>query len=215
MEELSLGKYVIVYLIKGKAKEYSKNLANKIYKKFEVFRVLDSIDMHITFKYVKKLRLLEHPKVPNKPRLLSRSKTQGLFDFNILLNDKQVKKIENILEDFCKTHKKAKLKLKGIGHFDNRVIFIDVEPSKEMNLIYKNLVKKLERLPWISWHEYEKENIHFHSTLAEKGIENKFEEIFCYTKKENPDFELELDNLCILAKQKDKWILHKEFLLKN
>jgi len=23
---------------------------------------------------------LEHPKVPNKPRLLSRGKTQGLFD---------------------------------------------------------------------------------------------------------------------------------------
>ena len=186
MEELSSGKYVIVYLIKGKAKEYYKNLADKIYKKFEVYRFLDSIDTHITLKY-----------------------------FNILLNDKQVKKIEEVLEDFCKTHKKAKLKLKGIGHFDNRVIFIDVEPSKEMNLLYKDLVKELERLKGISWHEYEKENIHFHFTLAEKDIESKFREIFSYAKKENPEFELELDNICILKKPKDKWILHKEFLFNN
>ncbi|MCX6750499.1 MAG: 2'-5' RNA ligase family protein, partial [Candidatus Pacearchaeota archaeon] len=120
-----------------------------------------------------------------------------------------------LLEDFCKTHKKAKLKLKGIGHFGNQVIFVEVEPSKEMNLLYKELVNELNGLKWISWHEYEKKNIHFHSTLAEKDIENKFEEIFSYSKKENLRFELNLDNICILTKPKDKWILHKEFLLKN
>jgi 2'-5' RNA ligase len=186
MNESSLGKYVIVYLIKGKARQYHKNLVDKIYKNYKVARVTDTVDTHITLKY-----------------------------FNTLLNNKQINETESLLEYFCKNHKKAKLKLKGIGHFDDRVVFIEVKPSKEMSLLYKDLVKGLEKLKWISWHEFEKKNIHFHATLADKGIEDKFEEVFNYAKKYDPEFGLELNNICILKKPRDKWILHKKFLLKD
>lgn len=184
MGETEFGKYFIAYLIKGDAKEYHLRLSKKIAETFGIFNVSDVIGPHITLKY-----------------------------FNILLNEQQVKELEKLLKNFCENHHKAKLKLQGIGQFENKVLFMKVKPSEEMKLLYRNLVKELEKLSWITWNEFDKENIHFHATLAEKNIEPKFEEIYKFASKKKPNFDLEFDNICILKKPKDKWILHKKFKL--
>ncbi len=179
-----LGKYFIGYLINGNAKSYHNKLANDIANKFKIFKISDQVDPHITFK-----------------------------GFTILLNKLQLQELEVLLKKFCNKNNKTKIKLKGIGHFDNKVIFIEVEPSKEMKLLYAEFVKELENLRWVPWNQYDKENIHFHATLAEKFEEDKFERIYKFASKEKPDFDLELDNICILKKPKDKWILYKKFKL--
>ena len=93
-------KCAIVYLIKGKAKSYHKRLTRKISRRFKINCVSDKIELHITLKY-----------------------------FNQDLNNRKRKQIEKVLEDFVKAHKKSKIKLKGIGHFGRKVIFIDALPS--------------------------------------------------------------------------------------
>ncbi len=102
---------------------------------------------------------LEHPKVPNKPRLLSQGKTQGLFDFqfetekeNNLDKDKlEIKKeAKELLEKFSRTLGKVKFKEKALkeefggmreegeglaGDSDFRERFFKNAPHKEGDFI--------------------------------------------------------------------------------
>jgi 2'-5' RNA ligase len=183
--ENELCRYAIVYLIKGKAKEYHKQLAGKIAETFGIFNVSNKIDAHLTLKY-----------------------------FENLLNKNQVKELEEILDKFCKSHRKVKMKLQGIGHFGDNFIFVDTIPSKEMSQLYKELVKELEKFDWVRWSKFDKENIHFHATLVTEDIKDRFEEIYKLASKENPNFDLDLDNICILKKPEKRWMLHREFFLK-
>lgn len=110
--------------------------------------------------------------------------------FDQQLDENMLQQVEAILGEFVKIYKKSKIRLKGIGH----------------------LVKELNKLKWISWLECDREKVHFHSTLATEDIEEKFDEIVSFLSAEKPDFNL--DNITIMAKPKEKWIIHKEFLLK-
>lgn len=177
-------RYLILYHIKGKANAYHKRLAGKIASAFGIPDISESIEPHITLKY-----------------------------FRDPLDNKQLGEIESLLERVCRSNRKAELKLEGIGHFDDRVIFIDVKPSAEMRMLYNNLTKELEKLSWVQWAHYEKENIHFHSTLEKGDIQRKFDEMYRFASQEKPDFVLEVNAISIFKLQKDKWVLYKEFKL--
>jgi 2'-5' RNA ligase len=177
-------KFLIAYLLKGKAKEYHENLVSEISQRFGISKITGHIPAHVTLKH-----------------------------FGNRLDNNQVKEVDNLLEKFCRTNKKSIIKLNGIGHFDNHMVFIDVMPSKEINSLYQGLVRKLDKLGWVTYSEYERETVHFHSTLAENFAENKFDEIFDYIKKENPCLEIELDNISLLTRPEDKWMVYKEFFL--
>lgn len=47
---MKTGNYVIVYLIKGEAKKYQKNLINELSRKFKIKNLNNHIPPHITFK---------------------------------------------------------------------------------------------------------------------------------------------------------------------
>ena len=83
-----------------------------------------------------------------------------------------------------------------------------------MKSLYSELVKALGSLSWIKWHQFDRENIHFHATLAEgEDLQEDFNNIYNFASKERPDFSLYLDNVCILHKPVDKWRLYREFQL--
>ena len=178
-------KCAIVYLIKGEAKEYHKKLTRKISKKFNVQCISDKIDPHLTLKY-----------------------------FDQQLDANKLRQVENILDRFVKSHKKSKIKFKGIGNFGRNVLFVDVKPSESFIKTFLDLVKELKKLKWITWLEYDGEKAHFHSTLATEDIEEKFDEIFKFLMKEKPNFNLDFDNITIIIKPRNKWITYREFILK-
>lgn len=125
----------------------------------------------------------------------------------------EISGVEAILDGFSREQKKPKIKLEGIGHFNNRVIFIDSKPSNEMVEMHKRLFSKLKQLNWMKFGDFEGDNAHFHVTVASKGIEDKFDKLWIYAKKENPSFELDVDNISILKHENGRWKVYRQYNL--
>lgn len=123
-----------------------------------------------------------------------------------------IKPIESVIEQFCKSHQKSSYKLSGINHFDKRVIFIDVLSSEEMNKTYLEFMKHLKNKTKIQFKEFDG-NTHFHSSLARTDIQDKFDEIWSFASKEKPQFDLFFDNISILKLVEGVWQIHKVYSL--
>ncbi len=123
-----------------------------------------------------------------------------------------IKYIENCIEKFCKSHEKCKYQLKSFNHFDNEVIFIDVIPSMEMKKMYFDFIKYIKDNTNLELKEFDGKT-HFHSTIAHKDIKDKFNEIWSFASKENPNFDVFFDNISILKLVDDVWQIHKEYSL--
>lgn len=118
--------------------------------------------------------------------------------------------IEKAIEEFSNSINKSKYQLKGINHFDENIIFIDVIPSKEMFETYSNFINYLRKNTNITFNQFDG-NTHFHSSIAHTDIKLKFQEIWNFVSKENPDFEVLFDNITILKLVNSIWRIHKKY----
>ncbi|MFH1256414.1 MAG: 2'-5' RNA ligase family protein [Candidatus Diapherotrites archaeon] len=102
----------------------------------------------------------------------------------------------------CKNFDLIKFKLNDLGHIENKVIFIDVEPSQELKELRLQLAKEL--IPVCEAKEWDKEQeFVFHATLALKDLENKFDKIWEYLQNmEKPNIEQYLLRLTLLRNGK-------------
>lgn len=103
----------------------------------------------------------------------------------------------------CKSYDLIKFKLNGFSHIENRVVQLDVEPSKELNEMRSELAKELN--PFCrsqEWDKPEKDFI-FHATLAFRDIEGKFNQIWNYLQKlEKPEIDQYLLRVTLLKNGK-------------
>lgn len=182
-------KYVIVYLIKGKAAKFQQKLAYKIARKFDHYgTVKNKIPAHLTLK------------LP--------------FETNDI---KRIQEVENIIKNFSNKQKISTLILDGYGYFENPwVAYINAKESKQMRNIYNKFIDELKRIDLFTFREYEIHGPKFHSTLAHSDLaEEKFKEIWKYLKTQpKPYFHIKFDNITILKLTDDIWQIHKEFLIK-
>jgi len=123
-----------------------------------------------------------------------------------------IEPVEKTIEEFCKSNKKSKYRLNRINHFDKDVIFIDVVPSEEMKNTYSKFIDFLRNNTNIKFKEFDGKT-HFHSSIAHTDINNKFDEIWSFVSKENPDFDVFFDNISILKFVDGVWQIHKEYSL--
>lgn len=127
---------------------------------------------------------------------------------------KSVEDIENVLEKFVKTHSKAQLRFSGFGHFDNEVVYADVIASKEALCLIADLSAELLSLPEMESSQFDF-NRKLHCTIADKGnITEIFRNLYGFAALGSFDFNVWLDNVAILKKEKGKWIVFKKYLLK-
>lgn len=107
----------------------------------------------------------------------------------------------------CKKHNLISFKLKGFGNFDNKVIFVEVIPSEELNNFRRELARNLTGLrDFLIFKTVEtkgitdyEENHAFHATIAFKDIQNKFSGILHYLKnKRTPHIEQKLLRVTLL-----------------
>ena len=94
-----------------------------------------------------------------------------------------IKQLEEMIQNFCASHRKSKMMVGRFNNFRNDVIFLDIELSDEAKKVFLDLIDVLRKLQWMSWGEYDGEILHFHSTIA-SGCEKNYTEIFPIYQRE-------------------------------
>ncbi len=151
---------------------------------------------------------------------LNITKKEGLathFTLKYWFETDNVQEVENVVESFCKNHKKAPVRVGGFGDFSPKTIFINVNLSKEAEEVFPKFIAELKKIQWMSWDKYDAENLHFHSTIAEECNE-KFKDVKNFLKGKEKYFDCWFDNITILKlvdgeQNFGKWEVHKTFLM--
>ena len=85
------------------------------------------------------------------------------FDYNENITD-----LENCIEEISKKEKATPYKIDGYNHFDDRVIYMDVNMSKEAKKVHDELIDKLSTISYINFKNNEGKDKIFHVTLSSK-----------------------------------------------
>jgi len=81
--------------------------------------------------------------------------------------------------DACKQYKLVRFKLDGFDSFENRVIFVKIKASEELESFRLDLVKRLE--PFCDLSEFDHDSVFtYHATLIMNDIQRKFDRIWEY-----------------------------------
>lgn len=122
-----------------------------------------------------------------------------------------------LIRDFnqlCSNHSLMGFEVKGFSTFeDSKVVFLDVNPSKEMDEFRWNLAQALE--PYCQLNQFDHERRYeFHTTIAMKLSNDKFEGIRKYVERKN---SLKFKHKMVRATLvKDQLILREyDFLLRR
>ena len=83
-----------------------------------------------------------------------------------------IDEVDNVMENFCNNHNKAKYTLEDYGHFDNRVVYMKVHMSEEGKILHSNLIDELEKIDFINFQSYDGKNKVFHVTISSKKIKS-------------------------------------------
>ena len=119
--------------------------------------------------------------------------------------------LEDIIDKFSKTYKRAPYKIQGYNHFDNRVIYMDVKMSKEAKEIHDRLIDDLDILSYINFDKHDGKNKIFHVTISSKKIQKIYDELWNYVNQFTCDFNCNFDNICIYKWEDNTWKLHKMY----
>ena len=115
---------------------------------------------------------------------------------------REIKRVIMDVESVAKNYNLVNFKLIGFGYFDNpegKVIYADIEPSKELEGLRWELAKEL--MKYVRLKEWERrERFSFHATIAFKDIDKKFSKIWSYLKhKEKPNINQHLLRITIIG----------------
>ncbi|MFY9299878.1 MAG: 2'-5' RNA ligase family protein [Candidatus Nitrosotenuis sp.] len=81
--------------------------------------------------------------------------------------------------DICKKYELVKFKLDGFDNFENRVIYVRINPSEELKKLRLELATRLGEISELS--EFDnKSRFTFHATLVMNDIQKKFDQIWKY-----------------------------------
>ncbi len=129
----------------------------------------------------------------------------------------EIGRMEALLDDFVRRHRRAPISVGGFGHFAEDVVFVDVQLSAEARRVLEALVSALRTLPWMSWDQFDAERLHPHMTIVER-CRPRFAEIWEFVETRERRFTAWLDNVTILKKMgetdgMDLWAVHRSFNL--
>ena len=139
------------------------------------------------------------------------SKLPAHFTIKAPFEYDDIEELEEVLQNFCKTHKRAPYKIKKYNHFDNRAIYMEVIMSKEGKKLHDDLFDELNKISYINFGEKDGKDKIFHVTISSKKIQTIFDELWDYVNSIPCDFDCEFDNVSIFKWKNNTWILHKEY----
>ncbi|CAH2213455.1 2'-5' RNA ligase family protein [Tepidibacter aestuarii] len=141
------------------------------------------------------------------------SKLPAHFTIKAPFESDDINDLENILDNFSKSHNSSEYKIKGYDHFDDRVIFMKVLMSDEGKTIHDKLIDDLNKINYLDFSKEDGKDKVFHVTISSKKIRNIFNKLWNYVSLIPCNFDCHFDNICIYKWVDNTWVLHKEYLL--
>ncbi len=173
-------RHIVAHLIRGEAGEAHKNITKDLTLKFDTFPLHDRIPPHLTLK-----RWFE-------------------------MDEKGMEALYKCLDNFANSHKQTEYSLAGFGNFGKDVIYVDVVPSPEMSQNALDLMNALHEIKEMTFDEFDNGS-DFHATLVMGALKPfDYDQIWNYLKTiEQPNFKMKFDNVAILKKPIDKWVIDR------
>jgi len=129
--------------------------------------------------------------------------------------DKSITDLEEAISEFCKNEEKAEFSMNRYNHFDNRVIYMDVDMSRKGKILHNKLIDVLNDFDYIEFNKKDGKDKVFHVTLTSKKVPEIYDKVWEYVNKFPFNFNCYFDNVSIYKWEDNTWKLHKEFIMKN
>ncbi len=167
--------YFVEFRFQGYAKRYAHNMIQEVARKFRVTGVTSKkVVPHIT---------IFGPFTTHNEKLLIKEFVKSLRDYELV-----------------------PFKVKGFNSFDNpgnKVIYLDIEPSERMINLRRSLANNLLKVTRTKSPHDSKMKYYFHSTVAFKDIDDKFDSIIAYIKEQRqPEINQHLLRVTLLKEKK-------------
>ncbi|NSB14950.1 2'-5' RNA ligase family protein [Clostridium beijerinckii] len=127
--------------------------------------------------------------------------------------DDGITDLNNVLDEFVKVEKAEPFTIDGYDHFNDRVIFMKVNMSKEAKEVHDRLIDKMNEIPYVNFDKKDGKNKTFHVTLASKNLKFIYDKVWDYIHRYNCEFKCSFDNITIYKWEEGTWKLYKEFRL--
>ena len=125
------------------------------------------------------------------------------------------RELEKALYKFSKEEEKATFIMDRYNHFDDRVIYMDVDMSKEGKELHDRLIDLLDTFDYIKFNKKDGKNKIFHVTLTSKKVPPIFDKLWNYVNQYSFNFNCYFDNITIFKWEDSTWKLYREFKIGN
>ncbi|MGV8982750.1 2'-5' RNA ligase family protein [Clostridium sp.] len=125
--------------------------------------------------------------------------------------DGSIHDLEIALEKFSKENRSARYNISNYDHFDERVIYMKVEMSKEGIELHEKLIDTIDSLPYIDFDKKDGKNKIFHVTVASKKINHIYTQLWEFVSTKPCSFRCEFNNVSIYKWEENTWLLHKKY----
>lgn len=129
------------------------------------------------------------------------------------MSEGKKKDLEEKVEAFTSTVNEVAINMKGFGHFDNRVIFVDVEPNEPMSTLQEQLESYLKNngFPFI---REAKKPFHPHVTIATRDIKPEdFDAAWADFDGKEFSASFATNTIHLMKLVDERWIHEKQFVL--
>ena len=124
-----------------------------------------------------------------------------------------MKELKLALRDFVKDEKAQPYEVIGYNHFDRRVIYMQMQMSKEAKAVHDRVIDLLESFPYIECNKKDGKDKIFHITVSSKKLERIYDQLWEYVHQYPCNFDCSFDNISLYRWHETKWVLEEAFEL--
>ena len=118
------------------------------------------------------------------------------------------------VDEVARTTPPLEITLRGIGSFDEGIIFIDVERTAALDQLRRRILRDLAERFQIEPKPFEDDRFHFHVTVAYGLPQSAFEKELAHLAPLNPTFRFEAQTIAMLCHTGDHWITYRRAALR-
>lgn len=124
----------------------------------------------------------------------------------------EINELVDVLEVFSKTAKAEGFTIDGYEHFNDRVIYMKVNMSKEAKNVHNNLIDNMSKIPYVDFDKKDGKDKIFHITLASKKLRPIFTKVWEYVHQYPCKFQGLFNNITIYRWEDETWKLYREYV---